>query len=291
MPNYIPAALHKYNHPAPMRPQHAPSPWTRPNYGAKQQMAPPPANSPRLGPMGIKRVQQITGTLLFYSRAVNSTLLVAIGSISAQQSKATQQTEMELNQLLDYCHTHPTATICYTASDMVLHLHSDAAFQSEAKARSRAGEHFYLGNKTDNQPETLNGALLSTSTIMKHVMSSAAEAECGALFLNATHAIPLRISLEEMGHPQPPTPIQVDNSTTAGFANRQIKQRQSRSMDMRFYWIQDRADQKQIRVFGGQGPPTWPTITQNTTRHPTIRMCDTNMCTSATLHISSARVC
>ena len=131
---------------------------------------------------------------------------------------------MELNQLLDYCHTHPSATVQYTASDMVLHLHSDAAFQSEAKARSRASGHLYLGNKADNNPEKLNCALLSTSTIMKHVMSLVAEAECGALFLNATQAIPLRMTLEEMGHPQPPTPIQVDNSTTTGFANRQIKQ-------------------------------------------------------------------
>ena len=134
MPNYIPAALHKYNHPAPKQPQHAPSPWTRPSYGAKQQIAPPPDNSLLLGPKGTKQVQQVTGTLLFYSRAVDSTLLVALGSTSVQQFKATQQTEMELNQLLDYCHTYPSATIPYSASNLVLQLHSNATFQSQAKA-------------------------------------------------------------------------------------------------------------------------------------------------------------
>ena len=87
-------------------------------------------------------MQQITGTLIFYGQAINSTLLVALGSISSQQSKATQQTEMEVNQLLDYCHTHPTATIRYLASDMVLQLHNNAAFQSEAQAQSQDGGHF-----------------------------------------------------------------------------------------------------------------------------------------------------
>ena len=149
---------------------------------------------------------------------------------------------------------------------MILRLHSDAAFQSEAQARSRAGGHFFMGNKADNQPDQPNGALLSTSTIMRHVMSSAAEAECGALFLNACQAVPLQTTLEEMGHPQPPTPIQVDNSTTSGFANRQIKQRRSRSMDMRFYWIQDRVDQNQFHIYWRPGPTNYADY--HTKHHP-----------------------
>ena len=42
-------------------------------------------------------------------------------------------------------------------------------------------------------------------------MASVAEAELGALFLNFQEAVPIRITLEEMGHYQPPTPVQVDN--------------------------------------------------------------------------------
>ena len=79
-------------------------------------------------------------------------------------------------------------------------------------------------------------------------MSSAAEAECGALFNNTKDGVALRNTLVEMGHPQPPTPVQVDNSTTNGFANKQLRQRKSKSMDMRFYWIQDRVEQKQFHV-------------------------------------------
>jgi hypothetical protein len=56
-----------------------------------------------------------------------------------------------------------------------------------------------------------------------------------------------------MGHPQPPTPIQVDNSTAAGIANQTVKQRRSKSNDMKFYWIQDRILQDQFRVFWNKG--------------------------------------
>jgi hypothetical protein len=66
----------------------------------------------------------------------------------------------------------------------------------------------------------------------------------------------LRNTLAEMGHPQPPTPVQVDNSTTNRFANKQIKQQRSKSMDMRFYWIQDCVAQKQFNVTGAPDQQT-----------------------------------
>ena len=65
-------------------------------------------------------------------------------------------------------------------------------------------------------------------------MASAAEAECGALFNNTKEGFALHNTLIEIGHPQPPTPVQVNNSTAYGFANKQIKQKRSKSMDMRF---------------------------------------------------------
>ena len=52
-------------------------------------------------------------------------------------------------------------------------------------------------------------------------MSSAAAAELGALFINAREAVHIRNILEEMGHPQPPTPIQTDNSTANGVCSQQ----------------------------------------------------------------------
>jgi hypothetical protein len=69
----------------------------------------------------------------------------------------------------------------------------------------------------------INGALLIISTVLKHIMSSAAEAEIGSLFLNSKEATVLRTILEEMGHPQPPKPLQTDNPTSTGYSNGTIK--------------------------------------------------------------------
>ena len=65
--------------------------------------------------------------------------------------------------------------------------------------------------------------------------------------------MPIRTTLAKMGHPQPPTPMQVDNTTTDGFANRTIKQKRSKTIDMRFYWVQDRVRQKQLMIYWQPG--------------------------------------
>jgi hypothetical protein len=105
--------------------------------------------------------------------------------------------------------THPDAILLYAKSDMILGIHSDASYLSKPKARSHAGGHFFLSNGTDKAPN--NGTILNISQIIKSVMSSAAEAELGALYINAREAVPCRTLLHEMGHPQPPTPIQNSN--------------------------------------------------------------------------------
>ena len=56
----------------------------------------------------------------------------------------------------------------------------------------------------DGKDPKNNGAVLNIAQIIKNVMSSAAEAEIGALFLNSRQAIPARTTLEEMGLVQPP---------------------------------------------------------------------------------------
>lgn len=85
-------------------------------------------------------------------------------------------------------------------------------------------------------------------------MSLATEAEWGALYNNTKEGVPLQNTLAEMKHPQPPTLVQVNNSTTNGFANKQIKQQKSKSMDMQFYWVQDWVTQKQFKVYWQPGP-------------------------------------
>ena len=99
---------------------------------------------------------------------------------------------------------------------MLLQIHSDASYMNESKARSTASGHFFLGNKIHpHSPIFLNGAMHTLCKIIG-VAASAAEAELGSLFLNAQEAMKLRLALKEMGHPQPPTPINTDNSKATG---------------------------------------------------------------------------
>ena len=80
----------------------------------------------------------------------------------------------------------------------------------------------------DNQDPKNNRAVLNLAKIIKSVMSSAAEAEIGALFINSRQAISARRLLEEMGHVQPPTPIQTDNTTVLGFVNKKIESKSNK---------------------------------------------------------------
>ena len=63
----------------------------------------------------------------------------------------------------------------------------------------------------------------------------------------------MRTLILKLGHPQPATPIQVDNSTTDGFANNTIKKKRSTTIDMRFYWIHDRTSQGQFLIYWQPG--------------------------------------
>lgn len=211
MPTYIEKALIRFEHPMPKKPQNSPHAWTKPNYGSAQQMTAAPDDGIPLEPAKIKTLQQIIGVLLYYARAVDSTMLVALGSLAAAQTKSTTNTMKAAEQLLDYAATHPNARVRFNRSQMILHGHSDASYLSESQARSRAGGIFFLSNESyDNAP--INGAVHVHSSIMKNVVSSAAEAEVGALFHNAMEACVIRQTLIDLGHPQPATPLQTDNA-------------------------------------------------------------------------------
>ena len=147
--------------------------------------------------------------------------------------------------------THPDAILTFKASDMVLHVHSDVSYLTESRARSRAEGHFFMSNKGAEPPN--NGAIINVAQIIKSVMSSAAEAKIGALFINTRQAIPARHLLEEMGHKQPPTPIMTDNTTALGFVSRNLQPKQTKSTDMRYWWMRDRSDQEQFHYYWGSG--------------------------------------
>ena len=82
-------------------------------------------------------------------------------------------------------------------------------------------------------------------SIMINVTTSATKAELGGLFENCQKATSMRTALAEMGHLQPTTPVAMENTETSCIVNGMAKQKISRSIDMRFYWVRDRI-QKQF---------------------------------------------
>ena len=251
MPGYVKKALSQFQHPKPQTPQHAPFPAMPINYGARTQYATTPTTAMLLDPKGKKFIQQVCGKFLFLGRAVDPTLLCPISAIASQSSKPTVDTLKQTNQLLDYIATQDEAVLTYNASDMVLAIHSDASYLSEPAARSRAGGHFFLSSNAEIPPN--NGAVLNIAHIIKHVMASATEAELAALYIMAREAVFIRIILEELGHTQPATPLQTDNSTAEGVVNGKIQPKRTKAMDMRFHWLQDRECQEQFRIYWRPG--------------------------------------
>jgi len=93
-------------------------------------------------------------------------------------------------------------------------------------------------------PHTINGEFHVSTTIMQFVVASAAEADLGALYHNCQTGIFFRLTLAEMGHPQPQTPVHCDNATAVGITNNTIKRQRLRCMDMRFFWVGDKVAQE-----------------------------------------------
>jgi hypothetical protein len=257
MPGYILKQLQKYKHASPSQPQHCPYAPQPKQFGSKAQQPLPPDVWPPLSNADIKHVQRIIGSFLYYVRAVDLTVLMALSTIASKQTKGTPKTMAKTVQLLDYLATHPDATVRFHASNMILNIHSDASYLSEANTHSRACGHFFMGWRADpTKPTKLNGAFFTLCAILSFVVASAAEAELGALFLNCKQASIFRLTLEEMGHPQPPTPIHCDNSTAVGIANNTIKRQRSCSMEMRFFWVADAVEQGKLTLNTTQGKRT-----------------------------------
>ena len=98
-----------------------------------------------------------------------------------------------------------------------------------------------------------NGAVLTLSKTIKHVMTSASEAEVAALCYNCKAVQPLSIALEEMRHPQPKTPVITDNKTAEGLSNKTMVPNKAKTYDMRFNWLKCRQAQEQFNFIWRPG--------------------------------------
>jgi hypothetical protein len=92
MPGYIARALQRFQHVATAKAEHSPHPWQRLVYGAKTQFAPAPDAAATLNAADKLRILEILGTLLFYARAIDSSLLTAVGELATEQSGGTATT-------------------------------------------------------------------------------------------------------------------------------------------------------------------------------------------------------
>ena len=268
IPGYIHSLLQRLKHTLPRKVIHHPHDYTLPAYGTRRQYVQDPDTTPFLDKAGTKFVQSTVGALLYYSRATDSTMLPALNEIAATQARPTCNTLKATNHLLDFAASYPLAIIRFYASDMILAVESDAAYLVMPNAKSRVAGYYHM---TNPDLKLLNGAILVECLALKHVVSSAAEAETGGLFHNAQQAVVIRQILHDLGHPQPPTPIKTDNSTARNFVHATLKQKRSKSWDMRYHWLRCRETQKQVKIY-------WEPGTENnadyfTKHHPPKHHC------------------
>lgn len=249
MPGYIAKVLQRF---APLLKIGANSPavYIPPKYGVGQQ-TPHIDTSTRLSPAETTTLQEIVGSLLYYARGVDVTLLPAVTHLSSLQAQPTQDVLQAAQRVLAYCSRYPNNGLRYYACDMILHIQSDASYLSRPGARSVAGALFYLGNI--GQPTHVNGSVHALSSIIPAVVASVAEAEYAALFHAGQEGIWLRHILQSLGYPQPPTTILCDNKCAEGIALDTIKPKRTKSIDMRFHWIRDRIRQGQYTVTWRKG--------------------------------------
>lgn len=250
MPEYVPKLIARFFPDGIPRGAASPAVYVPPQYGATVQLA-PTDDTPQLDALDEKRLQEIIGSLLFYARAVDCTMLTAVNHVSSEQAHPTERVKAAAERMLQYAAAYPDHQLVYRACDMQLYGQSDASYLSRSAGRSVAGGLLFCGNKNDTT--TVNAAILAVSCIIPTVCSSVAEAEYAALFILAQHAVWLRTVLEALGYPQSPTPILCDNKCAVGIATDTMKAKRSKAIDMRYHWVRDRIRNNQIHVYWRAG--------------------------------------
>ena len=124
-------------------------------------------------------------------------------------------------QILDYLATQEESVLTYNSSNMILNIYSNPNYLSDPKAQSQAGGHFFLSSNI-TIPDN-NGIIFNIAHIIKHVMTSETEADLDGLYIMSGEAVYICIILEELGHTQPTTPLQTENSMADAVINCKIK--------------------------------------------------------------------
>ena len=197
-----------------------------------------------------------------------------ISAIASQSVNPTKETMKQTQQLLDYITTQEDVIITYSISDMKLAVHRDESYLSEPKSRSRAGGHFFLSNK-----ETIlqnNGAILNIAQIIKHIMKSAMEAELAAPYIMEHESVYIIIILEEMGHKQPPNPLQTYNTMSDAVWNGKIQPKRKKQWTWAFIVLETENAKNNLEYIGDQENKTTQTTGLSTIKKHTTKTKDGN---------------
>ena len=245
MPGYVAKALARFHALVGTGKARSPGLYQAPTYGAAVQYE-EPDESPRLADAEAKVIQEVVGVFLYYARAVDPTMLPQTNKIASEQAKPTKHVQDQAIRLLQYAAAFPDNALVFHKSKMHLIQQVDASYLSRSNSRSVAGGISYFGDADD--PTTENGMVHCMSTIIDVIVSSAGEAEYGTAFMNGQCGVQLANMATAMGHNMPPITLLCDNKFAIGLATDTIKQRRSKSIDMRFHWLRDRIRQGQFTI-------------------------------------------
>ena len=195
MNGYIHCSLNKFNHVPPSRPQHSLHIRNKPVYGRKTSQQPTNSSTAaHLDKYCTICIQYISGKFLYYSK-IYPCIKPALNEISSEKSAPIEYTNNKASMIMYYLHAHPNVTLRYHASNMIIIFESDSTYLVLPKSCSRASAWYIISNNPAKHRKTMNNSPVHIMcNIIKNVMSSAAEAKTGGIFVATQCACPIRIT-------------------------------------------------------------------------------------------------
>jgi hypothetical protein len=176
MPGYIDKLLRKFR-PDGIKGAKTPSVYHPPNYKSPAAQTATIDASPFATAVQKHELQVVVGTLLYYARTVDPSILTAVHELGSMQANPTIKDMQKVDRLLQYVSTHKQGATRFYGSNMQLQLQTDASYLCRPKARSVLGGFHFLGFW-----DRINGSIYCTSKIISCVVASVAEAKLGAAF-------------------------------------------------------------------------------------------------------------
>ena len=226
-------------HNRPSRPQTAPHKWTAPTYGKKREYAQIFPSLPILNNKLTNIIQQKTGSILYYNRAINYTRLHVLTELAQIQATPTSYKQNEMIMLMYYCGTYPFSIIHFYPSDMILHVDIDAAYLITPSTKSRIAGYYWLSSDPSKMHIPSDAPFHILCRFFKKLVESAGKAKTTVVFFNAQEIIFIRRLHIALGHPQPSIPLTADSSTASDFVNKNMRMKRSKLWDIWFHWLRN----------------------------------------------------